>query len=668
MSFKGSLGKIGHGISSIFSSLVNTIKRVGLITGIAFTGAIIAGARFEDAMNRTFAIISGGAQMAGDQIESLTAKARELGRETLYSSTQAANGMQKLALAGFSANQILSAIGPTLNMAIVGNIALADAASISIAALKSFQMEASGAGKVADILAKAATSANVTVGSLGESMKYSAAVANAAGWSIEELAAAISQMGNAGFQGAMAGTALRRAMSMMLSPTSSAKKIMDKYGISTVTAAGKLKPLISIIGQLDKANVRAAEMFELFGLRAAPAMTAMVSMGVKSLSKLQKALENSAGTADRMSQKFRETIVGRFKDLIATLNEVAITITKAFDKSIADTLFGMRNWINDINEAIQANGKLKSVIDGLKAGLKPLIEKFEEIGLAVVNWIKGLSPTELKKKFKDIGAFISKVALGIMNVLNKVGSLLQNILTFDKEKFKATLEVLRTSLAEVFKGMGILLIGSIANAFSAVGPIIINIFKAIIDQISKMLAFGLLKATQHSIKLMSAVFAKLPILGPMFKNAEKDMGYLADSMLKSWMDVDYVSAIVKGMEEAAGKAPKIFERVLELATPHFKAATTIGAETGEIPSAVSNKEMLRRAAEENKKTALVAGSVARSQIELNGVVFNGFTNIAQSNDQAAIQLQTLIASFLANRQKNKDQNDKVLREMYTSSE
>jgi TP901 family phage tail tape measure protein len=657
MSFKNAIGGIGAGIGQVFSKVAETVKRVGIVSGIAFTGAIIAGARFEDAMNRTFAIISSGGELAAGAITELTDEARRLGRETLYSSTQAAMGMQKLALAGFSVGEIKNTIGPVLNMAIVGNMDLADATDVAITSLKSFQMEASDAAKVADVLAKASTSANVTVGSLGEALKYSAAVANAAGWSMEELSAMISQMGNAGFQGSQSGTALRRAISMMLSPTNAAQKVMEKYGLTFVDAAGKLRPLIAIIGELSKANVSAADMFELFGLRAAPAMTAVSRMGVDSLSKLEKKLKSSAGTADKMSQKFRETIVGRFKDLMATLNEVSITITQAFGTSIADALFGLRNWLNNINSAIQENDKLKAIIDGLKEGLAPLIARFKEIGDAVVDWIKGLSPEELKEKFKAVGTIISNVALSIINVLGKVGQLIGNVLSFDTEKAKASLETLRDALLEVFRGVAHLFVGAMASGMYAVGPIMLEVFKAIIDAVGKMFATGIYRAMETAMGNMAKIFGNIPFIGQMFKDAEKDMAMLANQMEKEWMGISYADAIVKGMEEAAKQMPQIFEKAISQAGGHFQKAIDIVTPTGPPPT--------------RKEPTPVLSAPEQIQAEVNAAIQaglayeQGIRDLANSmGDRLSAQDEYIRKQSADNRQKA----NTLLRESQTASQ
>lgn len=59
-------------------------------------------------------------------------------------------------------------------------------------------MEASEAGHMANVLAKAATNANTDVGQLGEAMKYLAPMANSLGWEVEGSAAAIMALGDAG--------------------------------------------------------------------------------------------------------------------------------------------------------------------------------------------------------------------------------------------------------------------------------------------------------------------------------------------------------------------------------------------------------------------------------------------------------------------------------------
>ena len=110
-------------------------------------------------------------------------------------------------------------------------------------------------------------------------MKFAAAVAAASGGDFEETAAAIGLLANAGFQGQMGGTALRGAMTKLLNPTKAAQKVLDKLGISAISSTGGLKPLHEIVGQLEEANLSAADATKIFGQRAGPGMLSLVSQG-----------------------------------------------------------------------------------------------------------------------------------------------------------------------------------------------------------------------------------------------------------------------------------------------------------------------------------------------------------------------------------------------------
>ena len=129
-----------------------------------------------------------------------------MGRTTVHSATEAARGQAFLAQAGFDANEILSALPATLALATAGELDLASAADIASNVLSGFQMEANQTGRVADVLALAASKTNTSVLQLGSALAKAAPAAKAAGWSLEETTAAIGKLSDAGIQGEEAGT------------------------------------------------------------------------------------------------------------------------------------------------------------------------------------------------------------------------------------------------------------------------------------------------------------------------------------------------------------------------------------------------------------------------------------------------------------------------------
>lgn len=95
----------------------------------------------------------------------------------------------------------MEAMPSMLNLATAGSLDLARAADIASNVLTGMGMEAHEAGRVADVLAMAAASANLDVGMLGETMKYTAPIANAFGLSLEQAATIAGKMADAGIQG-----------------------------------------------------------------------------------------------------------------------------------------------------------------------------------------------------------------------------------------------------------------------------------------------------------------------------------------------------------------------------------------------------------------------------------------------------------------------------------
>jgi len=164
--------------------------QIGLI-GITGTlvGATMEGSKFEDAMKRVFIMVGKGSQVAAGDMAMLTARAEELGRETLFSATEAAEGMVILGRAGFDVGQIFSAVTPILELAIATNMDMATTADMVVSSLYGFGKAASEAGHMADVMATIVTGSNETMLDLSNTLSYIAPIASSVGLSVEETGA-----------------------------------------------------------------------------------------------------------------------------------------------------------------------------------------------------------------------------------------------------------------------------------------------------------------------------------------------------------------------------------------------------------------------------------------------------------------------------------------------
>lgn len=295
---------------------------------VAMAAPIKVAAQFEQQMAKVAAV--SGASDA--ELQKLTATARTLGATTNWSASQAAEGMEFLAMSGFNTEQSIKAMPGMLNLASAGAIDLGAAADIASNVLTGFNLKASETGRLGDVLTNAFTTSNVDLRMLGETMKYVAPVAAATGVSLEQAAAMAGQLGNAGIQGSNAGTALRAVISRLSAPTGAAAKALQDLGIQTQDASGNLRSVPDILADMNSAMdgmgtaTKQGITSAVFGLEAASAAT--VLLGTAGSGELQKYTESlkKTGTATKVAAKQNATAMGSIRRLSSAVESIGITI------------------------------------------------------------------------------------------------------------------------------------------------------------------------------------------------------------------------------------------------------------------------------------------------------------------------------------------------------
>lgn len=368
--WKSSSTGIGSAISKIGSLASKGLKVATVaITGTAAAlggvsaAAIKVGSDFESQMSRVKAI-SGA---TGEEFDQLKAQAMQLGADTSFSASQAAEGMENLAAAGFTTSEIMNAMPGLLNLAAASGEDLASSSDIAASTLRGFGLAASDAAHVADVLAANANRTNSSVADTGEAMKYIAPLARAAGLSLEETAAAIGIMANAGVNGSQAGTSLRGALSRLSKPTKDMSEAMDELGISFYDSNGKMKSLTEQVGMLRQATEGMTDeqknnyLVTLYGQEALSGMLALINEGEGSLGELTNAYKNCDGAAQEAAETMQDNLSGALEQLSGS----AETLGLAFYNSVADNLKNAANTatesINNITDSFN-NGGLNEAI------------------------------------------------------------------------------------------------------------------------------------------------------------------------------------------------------------------------------------------------------------------------------------------------------------------
>ena len=352
------IGATGEKLKSVGSSIEGVGKKLMPVTaavgglGIA---AVKVAADFDSAMSQV-AAVSGA---TGKDLDALREKAREMGAKTKFSASEAAEAMNYMAMAGWKTGDMLDGIEGIMNLAAASGEDLATTSDIVTDALTALGLTAADSGHFADILAAASSNANTNVSMMGETFKYCAPVAGALGFTAEDTAEAIGLMANAGIKSSQAGTAMR---TMLTNLTGEVTFVGDAFGeltIQTTNTDGSMRSLGEILADCRVAfsqmseSEKAANAEALVGKNAMSGFLAVMNAAPADIEKLNNAITNCDGTAEKMAETMQDNLAGQLTILKSQLEELAISIGEILMPSIRQIVSwiqGLVDWLNGLDE------------------------------------------------------------------------------------------------------------------------------------------------------------------------------------------------------------------------------------------------------------------------------------------------------------------------------
>jgi len=226
--FTRSMSRGLHNVNRMAGKLASGLKKGVVAAGVAVFAlgramfdVITIGADFGRAIGSAAAKFPEKIQRGTKAFKDLENAAREVGKTTEFTSTQAAQGLNFLAKAGFSADFSMRALKDIVDFATASEIEFAEAADVASDALGSFGLDSkdvdkkmNGLRRVMDVMGATANSTNVNVLELFESVTKGASLSADAGAEIETFSAIMGFLAQSGIKASRAGTA---AMNITLS-------------------------------------------------------------------------------------------------------------------------------------------------------------------------------------------------------------------------------------------------------------------------------------------------------------------------------------------------------------------------------------------------------------------------------------------------------------------
>ena len=460
--FQNVKGKIKTGMK------VAAIATIGAAIGIG-TSSVKEYLEFDKQMIKVKALTGATAE----EYEALKKKAMEVGKTTIFTSEEAAIGMQKFALAGHKTKQIIEEIPPIFDLAAASGEDFVMIADMISDHMKNFNIKTSDMGHVADVLANTVSNTNVNVQMISESLKYVSNSAMSAGMDLETTAAAIGLMGDSALKSGRSGRYLVDALSSL--KEAKVQRAIKKMGVNVLDAQGKFVGFTNVMKQLDKVIDKnnpfktQGQLIEIFGkqgseafmniLMAEKEINGTTYKGVEALEKFIEANRNAIGKAKEMSDTILDSPSGKWALLQSAISDVKLKIGQAiFTKGGKQLIDIAIEWLNELSNVLSGN------FNDTKAN--KFWQSFIENG----------------KIFLDALVQIGKALWGIFTILNKIG--IDKILIF-----LTILSVLSkivqfvTVIIPIIKVVW-MVISAIGAAIAAVGGAVVAVVAAIVAVIA----------------------------------------------------------------------------------------------------------------------------------------------------------------------------------------
>ena len=406
--FQNVKGKIKTGMK------VAAIATIGAAIGIG-TSSVKEYLEFDKQMIKVKALTGATAE----EYEALKKKAMEVGKTTIFTSEEAAIGMQKFALAGHKTKQIIEEIPPIFDLAAASGEDFVMIADMISDHMKNFNIKTSDMGHVADVLANTVSNTNVNVQMISESLKYVSNSAMSAGMDLETTAAAIGLMGDSALKSGRSGRYLVDALSSL--KEAKVQRALKKMGVNVLDAQGKFVGFTNVMKQLDKVIDKnnpfktQGQLIEIFGkqgseafmniLMAEKEINGTTYKGVEALEKFIEANRNAIGKAKEMSDTILDSPSGKWALLESAISDVKLKIGQAiFTKGGKQLIDIAIEWLNELSNVLSGN------FNDTKAN--KFWQSFIENG----------------KIFLDALIKVGTVLWGIFRILNTVG--IDNIIVF----------------------------------------------------------------------------------------------------------------------------------------------------------------------------------------------------------------------------------------------
>lgn len=395
--FDAALGKAQSKMGAFMGVL-----RAAALLGVQSMAALAAGSLFvaqdfEKHMQESLAIM-------GDVSDGMRKKmedaARAIAKTSTFSANEAADAYYFLASAGFTAEQSIAALPAVTQFAQAGVMDLEKATSYLLDTTTTMGLRTEDAAqnmhnmtRVSDVLTMAAVESNASLEEMAVALMNKAGPAlRVLGKDVEEGAAVLMVMANAGVKGKVAGTNLGIILRELQTKAIKNKDAFAEAGVAVFDASGEMRNMGDIVADLED---------HLEGLTDEQKKQALLDLGftdrsvgvIQSLlgtsdaiKKYERELREAGGTTKTVAEKQLDTFNAQLQIAWHKVVDLGISIGQKLLPGAKDMVVAFGNWIDENHDLIV------SLATGLFDAVGKVVGAFADFLGLVGDIVSALSP------------------------------------------------------------------------------------------------------------------------------------------------------------------------------------------------------------------------------------------------------------------------------------
>lgn len=481
----------GNKLKSVGASL----QRFSAIGALAGGAAIKMGADFDKSMTKIKALVG----VAGDEVDAMSSKVRQMAKQTGVSSSEAADALFFITSAGLRGSDAMDVLNASLKASASGlgeTKAIADLATSAMNAYGKENLSASGA---TDILTAAVREGKLESSELASVMGQVLPTASAVGLEFKDVGAAMAAMSRTGTPAAQAATQLNAILSALLKTTPAQADAFAAMGLSAAGLRQQIKDegLLSVLGSLKQ------------GIDGNAEAAAAIFPNVRALRGI---LDLTGSGAEQAAQIFN------------SMNNTLGDTQKAFDTTAQSASFKLKASLNIAKESFAEMGAV------LLQTLLPLIQDLAGIVTRAFNAFNNLDAGTQK-----IIAGVGVLALALPTLISLFGTLM-------------------STLAALTGPVGLIAAGVAAIAYviyknwAEVAPVIVGLYNQFVDLYNSSLSLRTVIAGVGVAFKTVFIATKTTVFE--FINVFKTMWNLVKEFSEKGINGDFKGILSKGFEDA----------------------------------------------------------------------------------------------------------------------